>query len=66
MQAKLVGVVFPKGGRRAALLMRRGDGQFAISGIDARLGSACYAAARLPARRADPVAAIKAGGVAGG
>lgn len=64
MQSKLIGVVFQKGSRRAALLMRRADGQFAIADIDARMGSAAYAAARFPARRAERVAVDGSAGAA--
>ena len=41
MQSQIIALLVPVGCRRAALLVRRGDGQFALEGIDARVASGC-------------------------
>lgn len=46
MQSVLIAMLMPEGSPGAALLVRRGDGQFAIERIDARVASAARAAAR--------------------
>lgn len=46
MQSQIVALLVPHGSRVATLLVRRGDGQFALTGIDARLASAARVAAR--------------------
>ncbi len=45
MQSQIVALLVPDGCRRATLLVRRGDGQFALEGIDARVASATRVAA---------------------
>jgi hypothetical protein len=45
MQSQVIALLVPSGCRRAALLVRRGDGQFALEGIDARVASATRVAA---------------------
>jgi hypothetical protein len=45
MQSQVIALLVPVGCRRAALLVRRGDGQFALEGIDARVASATRVAA---------------------
>ena len=45
MQSHIIALLVPEGGRKAALLVRRGDGQFALEGIDARVASATRIAA---------------------
>jgi hypothetical protein len=45
MQSQIVALLVPRGSRRATLLVRRGDGQFALEGIDARVASATRLAA---------------------
>ncbi len=45
MQSQIVALLVPEGSRRATLLVRRGDGQFALEGIDARVASATRVAA---------------------
>jgi hypothetical protein len=50
MQSKIVALLGSEHDLEAALLVRRGDGQFALARIDARLG----AAARLAAAYASP------------
>lgn len=46
MQSKVIALLAAEGGREATLLLRRGDGQFALARIDARLGEAARLAAR--------------------
>jgi len=46
MQSKLIALLAAEGGRDATLLVRRGDGQFALARIDARVASATRLAAR--------------------
>ena len=45
MQSQIIALLVPQGSHRATLLVRRGDGQFALEGIDARVASAARAAA---------------------
>ena len=45
MQSQVIALLDPEGSRRATLLVRRGDGQFALEGIDARVASATRVAA---------------------
>jgi hypothetical protein len=45
MQSQIVALLVPRGSRRATLLVRRANGQFALEGIDARVASATQAAA---------------------
>jgi len=45
MQSQIVALLVPEGSREATLLVRRGDGQFAFEGIDARVASAARVAA---------------------
>jgi hypothetical protein len=49
MQSKIVALLADAGCREATLLVRRGDGQFALSRIDARV-----AAAARPAEYSSP------------
>lgn len=44
-QSQIVALLLPQGSRRATLLVRRADGQFALEGIDARVASATRVAA---------------------
>jgi hypothetical protein len=46
MESKLIGLLAAEGSREATLLVRRGDGQFALARIDARVASASRLAAR--------------------
>ena len=62
MESKVVALLAGKGNREATLLVRRGDGQFALARIDARLGEAARLAARYasaPMFRAAPESAPK-------
>ena len=45
MQSQIIALLVPGGCRKATLLVRRGDGQFALEGIDARVASATRVAA---------------------
>jgi hypothetical protein len=45
MQSQVIALLVPEGSRRATLLVRRGDGHFALEGIDARVASATRVAA---------------------
>ena len=45
MQSQIIALLLPQGCRTATLLVRRGDGQFALEGIDARVASATRVAA---------------------
>jgi hypothetical protein len=45
MQSQVIALLVPAGSRNATLLVRRGDGQFALEGIDARVASATRVAA---------------------
>jgi hypothetical protein len=46
MESKLIAFLAAEGGREATLLVRRGDGQFALARMDARVASAARLAAR--------------------
>jgi hypothetical protein len=46
MESKLIALLPAEGGREATLLVRRGDGQFALARIDARVASAARLAVR--------------------
>jgi hypothetical protein len=46
MQSKVIALLAAEGSREATLLVRRGDGQFALARIDARVASAARLAAR--------------------
>jgi hypothetical protein len=46
MQSKIVALLAAEGSREATLLVRRGDGQFALARIDARVASAARLATR--------------------
>jgi hypothetical protein len=55
MQSKVIALLAAEGNREATLLVRRGDGQFALARIDARVASAARLAGRFapaPAYRA--------------
>jgi hypothetical protein len=55
MQSKVIALLAAEGSREATLLVRRGDGQFALARIDARVASAARLAGRFapaPAHRA--------------
>jgi hypothetical protein len=45
VQSQIIALLVPQGSQRATLLVRRGDGQFALEGIDARVASATRVAA---------------------
>jgi hypothetical protein len=45
MQSQIVALLVPNGSCTATLLVRRGNGQFALEGIDARVASATRVAA---------------------
>ena len=45
MQSQIIALLVPDGCRQATLLVRRGNGQFALEGIDARVASATRVAA---------------------
>jgi hypothetical protein len=45
MQSQIIALLVPEGSRKATLLVRRGNGQFALEGIDARVASATRVAA---------------------
>jgi len=45
VQSQIIALLVPDGSRKATLLVRRGDGQFALEGIDARVASATRVAA---------------------
>jgi hypothetical protein len=46
MQSKFVALLAAEGSREATLLVRRGNGQFSLARIDARVASAARLAAR--------------------
>jgi hypothetical protein len=46
MQSKVIGLLAAEGSREATLLVRRGNGQFSLARIDARVASAARLAAR--------------------
>ena len=45
MQSQIIALLVPQGSRKATLLVRRANGQFALEGIDARVASATRIAA---------------------
>jgi hypothetical protein len=45
MQSQIIALLVPEGSRQATLLVRRGNGQFALEGIDARVAAATRVAA---------------------
>jgi hypothetical protein len=45
MQSKIIALLAPEGSLEATLLVRRGDGQFALERIDARVAAAARLAA---------------------
>ena len=45
VQSQIIALLVPDGSRKATLLVRRGDGRFALEGIDARVASATRVAA---------------------
>jgi hypothetical protein len=45
MQSKIIALLAPEGSLEATLLVRRGDGQFALERIDARMAAAARLAA---------------------
>jgi hypothetical protein len=45
MQSQIIALLVPEDSLEAALLVRRGDGQFSLARIDARLGAAARLAA---------------------
>ncbi len=45
MQSHVIALLVPEGSHKATLLVRRGDGQFALEGIDARVAAATRVAA---------------------
>ena len=49
MQSKIFALLAAKGSREATLVVRRGDGQFALARIDARVAFASQVAARYAA-----------------
>jgi hypothetical protein len=62
MQSKVVALLAAEGSREATLLVRRGDGQFALARIDARVAAAAQLAARYApasAQNAAPEGATK-------
>jgi hypothetical protein len=46
MQSKVIALLAAEGSREATLLVRRGDGQFALARIDARVAAAAQLAGR--------------------
>jgi hypothetical protein len=46
MQSQIIALLVPGGSRTATLLVRRGNGQFALQGIDARIAAAARIAAQ--------------------
>jgi hypothetical protein len=49
MQSKVIALLAAEGSREATLLVRRGNGQFSLARIDARMASAARLAARYAA-----------------
>ena len=45
MQSQIIGLLVPQGSPKATLLVRRGNGEFALEAIDARVASATGIAA---------------------
>jgi hypothetical protein len=54
VQSQVIALLVPQGSRRATLLVRRGNGQFALEGIDARVAAATRVAASW-FRQGDPI-----------
>jgi hypothetical protein len=48
MQSQVIALLALEGSPEATLLVRRGDGQFSLNRIDARLGAAARLAATYP------------------
>jgi hypothetical protein len=46
MESKVIALLGAEGNREATLMVRRGDGQFALARIDARVAAAARLAAR--------------------
>ena len=46
MQSRVIALLAAEGSREATLLVRRGDGQFALARIDARVAAAARLAGR--------------------
>jgi len=62
MQSKVIALLAAEGSREATLLVRRGDGQFALARIDARVASAARLTGRFspaPAYRGAQESAVK-------
>jgi hypothetical protein len=62
MQSKVIALLTAEGSREATLLVRRGDGQFALARIDARVAAAAQLAGRFapaPSHRAALESAAK-------
>jgi hypothetical protein len=51
MQSKVIALLAAEGGREATLLVRRGNGQFALARIDARVATAARLADRYARER---------------
>ena len=62
MPSQVIALLVPEGCRRAALLVRRADGQLALQGIDARLAHAARIAAAWSDEGADGADAAATGG----
>jgi hypothetical protein len=58
MQSKIIALLAPEGSLQATLLVRRGDGQFALERIDARVATAARLAAHYATQHETPGAAI--------
>jgi hypothetical protein len=55
MESKVIALLAAEGSREATLLVRRGNGQFSLARIDARVASAARLAARYASvNRASP------------
>jgi hypothetical protein len=60
MQSKVIALLASEGAREATLLVRRGNGQFALARIDARVATAARLAVRYaPTHSASPESAAK-------
>jgi hypothetical protein len=64
MKSQVIALLVPAGSRRATLLVRRGDGQFALERIDARVASATRVAATW-FRQASPIVDTASSAVVG-
>jgi hypothetical protein len=60
MQSKIIALLAAEGGREATLLVRRGDGQFALARIDARVASAARLAAPFASTRVESASLMEA------